>query len=89
MNTWYNIFYKGEINDQMSVIKAMKELIDNLVKVEGSRESVANKLGISPSMLSMLYTGSRNPTDDVLTKIKDVYPGFKNMVMAIHINRIK
>jgi hypothetical protein len=88
VNEWYNISYKGKINDQLGRIYYMKELIDKLVSVSGSREAVAKKLQRSESLISMLYTGDRKPTDDVLKKIKEEYPQFKDLVTAIQIGRI-
>jgi transcriptional regulator with XRE-family HTH domain len=85
---WYNISYKGEKSDQLGRIYHMKDLINRMMVVSGSREAVARKLGISTSLLSMWFTGDRKPSDGSLKRIKVEYPELSSMVTVIHLERI-
>lgn len=53
----------------------IKQLLDELLKAEGSKPILLARLGVSQRMFDMMRTGQRSPGVSVLRRIGKAYPG--------------
>jgi hypothetical protein len=67
----------------------MKELIDALIKIEGSRKAVAAKLRKSDNYIYRLQQSLRTPSDKLLKEIKALYPSQSTLIDVIQLNKLK
>jgi len=67
----------------------MKELIEAMESKGYSDATLAAKLDIDKSYVSLLRNGKRNPSPELIKKIKKEFPDLTSLADVVHLNLVR